>query len=174
MTNLANVFPVLVVALIVSIAFVKSVPLFSEFIKGAKEGIDSAVSIMPTLIGILVGISMLNSSGAIDAISNLLSPVCQFFNIPVEVVPLAVIRPISGSGASSALINIFENEGPDSIAGQIGSVLSASTDTTFYAISIYFGAKHYKSLLHTLPCALFGDFVAMGLAVISVRLANFT
>ncbi len=173
MTNFANLFPVLIVTLIASIAFVKSVPIFTTFIKGAKEGINSAVSVMPTLIGIIVGISMLQSSGAITAISNILSPLCEFFGIPSEIIPLAIIRPISGSGANSALINIFETNGTDSLEGQIASVLSASTETTFYAISIYFGARHYKSLLYTVPTALSGDFVAFILAGLSVRLANF-
>ncbi len=170
MRYIGELLPVLIVALVVVIGYLKKVAIFSTFVVGAKKGISTTVSILPTLIGIVTGITMLSASGALDALVNISKPLFTKLNFPSELLPLAILRPISGSGAKAAVINIFENHHPDSFIGMVSSVLSSSTETTFYAISVYLAGKTYKSLSYTIPIALFGDFLAVVLSVFVVRI----
>ncbi len=172
MSSIAQYLPLVIVAFVVSVGYVKDVQVFKVFIYGAKKGIESAVSILPTLIGLLTAITMLNASGFIDFLINFAQPLCEMLNIPKEILPLAILRPVSGSGSMSAVINIFENHGVDSLVGQMASVLSASTETTFYAVSVYFAATNYKKIMYTIPVALVGDFVSLLFTLIIVNILN--
>lgn len=156
------------VGLILVFGLVKKVPVFDSFIIGAKEGLHSCWSILPPLIGLMMGITMLSASGALDLFSSFLAPVAHMLGLPPEVLPLALIKPISGSGSTAIVSQIFTTYGPDSFIGRVASVMSASTETTFYCIAVYYGAVGVKKLRHTVPASLLADLsacVASGLAV---------
>ncbi len=163
------VMPAVLVAIVLT-AFLRGVPVFDTFLTGAKEGLEASVSILPTLIGLIMGVSMLSASGALDLLASLLAPAARFFGMPPQVIPLALIKPFSGSGSTAVLAQIFKDNGPDSFAGRVASVMSGSTETTFYAIAVYYGAVGVKKTRHTLPAALLADLAACVLSSLTVRL----
>lgn len=169
MSYIAELMPLLIVVFVLVFAYLKKLQVFSVFVSGAKKGFSTTMSILPTLIGIVTAITMLSSSGALDAFVNITKPFFNIINFPTEILPLAILRPISGSGANSVVINLFENYGPDSYIGKVASVLSSSTETSFYVISVYMASKAYKSLSYTIPVALFGDILAIILSIIVVK-----
>ena len=158
------------IAFILVFGLVKKVPLFDVFISGAKEGLTSTFSIAPSLIGLVVSVSMLKSSGALDIITSFLEPLGNLIAVPKETIPLMLLRPISGSGALALIDSIFKSCGPDSFAGRVASVMMGSTETTFYAIAIYFGAVGIKNIRHTVPAAILADLTSFILSVLTVRL----
>ncbi|MBW7571806.1 spore maturation protein [Caproiciproducens faecalis] len=159
-----------VVFLIVVFGLMRGVPLFDTFVAGAKEGFSSSISILPSLVGLMMAVAMLNASGALDILSSLLAPVAHFLGLPSEVMPLALIKPVSGSGATAVLAQIFKNNGTESFAGRVASVMSGSTETTFYAIAVYFGAVGIKKTRHTIPAAVTADLTAFIVSALTVRL----
>lgn len=148
----------------------KKIDVFGAFVSGAKESIIVGFDILPSLVALMLGVEMFKASGALSAIVSLLSPLTSFIGLPGECIPLALMRPISGSGAMSLLTSIFETNSPDSFVGRVASVLLGSTETTFYTIAVYFGATRIKKTRHALPSALAGDFTAMFLSGLAVRL----
>lgn len=159
-----------VIACIVLFGFFRKVPVFDSFIAGAKEGLQSSVSILPTLVGLIMAVSMLNASGALDLLSSLLAPVASVLGLPPQVMPLALIKPISGSGSTAVLTQIYKDCGPDSFAGRVASVMAGSTETTFYAVAVYYGSVGIKKTRHTIPAALVGDLTACILSALAVRI----
>lgn len=121
----------------------RGVPVFQVFAEGAKKGIETGFSILPGLAGLMVAIAMLKASGALDVISHALLPVASALGIPQEIMPLALLRPVSGGGSIALLQNILTDCG-DSFAGRVASVIAGASDTTFYAVSLYFGYRHKK------------------------------
>lgn len=158
------------VCLILLFGLFRRVPVFTTFVSGAKEGFCSAVEILPTLVGLVVAVEMLKASGALDIFSSFISPVVERLGIPPEVVPLALLRPVSGSGSLAILSSIFEDFQPDSLIGRIASVMMGSTETTFYAIAVYYGAVGIKKTRHTIPSAVTADFVSVAASALAVRL----
>lgn len=148
----------------------KKVDVFNSFVAGAKESLIVGFDILPSLIALMLGVEMFKASGAMSALTELLSPLTRFIGLPGECIPLALMRPISGSGAMSLLKGIFETNSPDSFVGRVASVLLGSTETTFYTIAVYFGATKVKKTRHALPSALAGDLTAMLLSGLAVRL----
>lgn len=122
----------------------KRVPTYEHFVDGGKEGIKIAVSIIPFLVGMLVAIAVFRASGALDFFIQLMKPVLEVFRIPPEVVPLALIRPISGTAALGLMSDMISVHGPDSYIGRLASTIQGSTDTTFYVLTVYFGAVGIK------------------------------
>lgn len=137
---------------------------------GATEGLKLLFTLIPALILLLTAVSMLRASGAIAWISRLLSPVFGFFGIPPETAMLVLIRPISGSAALAAGAELMAQYGVDSPVGRTAAVMLGSTETTFYTISVYFGAAGIQKTRYTLPAALFADFVGFFMASLTVRL----
>lgn len=129
-------------------------------------------SIAPTLIGLIFGISMLSASGFFEILTTLLSPVCGAAGIPPEVLPLGLIKPVSGSGATAVLSSILDSFGADSLIGKTASVMAGSSETTFYAVAVYYGAAGIKKTRHTIPAALCADLVSMLSACIICRIMN--
>ncbi len=158
------------VFLIVMFGLMRGVPLFDTFIIGAKEGFSSAISILPSLVGLMMAVAMLNASGALDILSSLLSPVAAFLGLPQQVMPLALIKPVSGSGATAILTQIFEKNGTESFAGRVAAVMSGSTETTFYAIAVYYGSVGIKKTRHTVPAALTADLTAFIVSALAIHL----
>ena len=167
---MTNYFIPVIIAIIFLVGIVKNVDIFEVFIKGAIDGLKTSISIFPVLLGIIAVISMLKSSECLTYMCKLLEPIFSIFNLPSELIPLALLRPISGSGTLSFLEQIFKNHSPDSTVGLIASVLAGSSETTFYTIAIYFGAVNISKTKYALPAALIGDFVGMIMSVISVNL----
>ena len=143
---------------------------YQLMLSGGAEGLKILVSIIPALVMLLVAVTMLQTSGAADWISRLLSPVCSFFGIPPETALLVLIRPLSGSAALAVGTQIMAQYGPDSLIGRTAAVMLGSTETTFYTISIYFGAAGIQKTRYTIPAALFADFVGFFMASLTARL----
>lgn len=169
MSFTAIVLPLVIVLIIVA-GYLKGIDVFDCFVSGAKQGLQTAVSLLPVLCGLMVAISMLTASGGVDLISRLLSPVFSLFSIPEEVIPLCILSPVSGSGSLSVYESILSSAGPDSLAGRIASVIAGSTETTFYAVAVYLGSVGIKKSGATVPCALLGDFVSFAAAAFTVNL----
>ena len=155
---------------IVVFGLIKRVPVFDIFLKGAKEGMQILYSIAPTIIGLVFAVDLLRSSGAIDAICNFIEPVADYLGFPKEIVPMVLLRPVSGSGSTALLTSLYEQCGPDSFAGRVASVLAGSSETTFYAIAMYFGCFKVKKIRHTLFAAIIADITAAVMSVLTVRL----
>ncbi len=169
MSGFELVVPSLVVG-IVLYAAAKRVDIFKTFVKGARENLIVAWEILPSLTALCLAVGMLRSSGAAELISNLLEPLTRLIGLPAECVPLALMRPVSGSGALSMLEELLSSHGPDSFVGRAASVLMGSTETTFYTVAVYFGATKIKRTRQTLPSALIGDLTAFILSALTVRL----
>jgi len=159
-----------IVVFIVIFGLVKKIPVFDLFLDGAKDGAFSCIKILPAIIGLMVSISMLKASGALDVISYGLSPLTRILGIPKELVPLALLRPVSGSGALTLYENILSTHGADSFIGRAASVLQGSTETTFYTIAVYYGSVGVKKSRHTLGAALTADFASFVLSSLTVSL----
>lgn len=137
---------------------------------GAAEGLKLLTSILPALILLLTAVHMLRASGAVDMLSRLLAPVFSLFGIPPETAMLVLIRPVSGSAALAVGAELMAQYGVDSRIGRTVAVMLGSTETTFYTISVYFGAAGVKKTRYTVPAALFADFVGFFMASLTVRL----
>lgn len=136
---------------------------------GAADGLKMLLSIVPALVVLMTAVSMLRSSGAMELLSRFLAPVFSFFGIPPETAPLVLIRPISGSAALAVGAELMATHGVDSQTGRTVAVMLGSTETTFYAISVYFGAAGIRKTRYTVPAALFADFVGFLTASWSVK-----
>lgn len=161
--------PVLI-AVILLYGTYKKVPTYETFVDGAKEGFTMAVSIIPYLVGMYVAISVFRASGAMDFFINLFRPVMEVIGIPTEILPLALIRPISGTGALGITTDLIATYGPDSFIGRLASTMQGSTDTTFYILTVYFGAVGIKKMGDALKVGLLADVAGMSAAIVIVSL----
>ena len=174
MTDFLNSFgnfvlPVMVVS-IIGYGLYKKVKVFDAFIEGAKKGLFTVYELVPTITGLVLAVTMLQKSGGMELIAKAFSPVSSLFGIPEEVTPMALLSPISGGGSLSLFENILKEYGPDSLLGRIGSVLMGSTDTTIYAVTVYYSAINIKNTRHTLYAGLCADFASYVLSTFFVRL----
>ncbi len=160
------VVPVLTV-LFVSFGLFRGVKVYEAFIEGAKDGFQLAVRIIPYLVAILTAVGMFRASGAMNYLVALISPVTSWFGMPAEALPMALLRPLSGSGAYGIMAGIMETpgNGPDSYVGLLVSTLQGSTETTFYVLAVYFGAVQIKRARHAVLAALTADVAGMAAAV---------
>lgn len=142
---------------------------YDRLLQGGVEGLKLLVSIVPSLVILLTAVHMLRSSGALELISRLLEPVFQIAHIPVETAILTLIRPFSGSAALAVGAELIAAYGPDSTVGRTAAVMLGSTETTFYTVSVYFGAAGVKKTRYAIPAALFADFVGFFMASLTVR-----
>ena len=160
--------PVIIVSIVLFGMWWKTA-LFDSFTEGVKEGFSSLLAIAPSLIGLIIGVTMLEASGFFALIAEWMAPVCRWCGIPAEVVPLGLMRPVTGSGSFALLNTLLEQHGADSFIGRAASVMAGSTETTFYAITVYYGAVGLKRTGYTVPAALLADLTGMLLAVGMVR-----
>ena len=171
----AWVVPTLMVGFLL-FGIVKKVPVYETFVEGAKEGFEVAIRIIPYLVAILVAVGMLRNSGALAFITQGISSVTASFGLPGEAVPMALLRPLSGSGAYGVMASIIEDPaiGPDSYTGYLVSTLQGSTETTFYVLAVYFGAVQIKRVRHALAAGLTADLAGIIAAVVicSILFAN--
>ena len=156
--------PVLLVT-IPLVGIIRKVKVYDVFIEGAKEGFDVAVKIIPFLVGILVAIGMFRGSGAMDLLMAVLRPLVTSTGFPAELVPLAILRSLTGSGSLAFTTDLIKTHGPDSVIGRMAATLYGSSETTFYVLAVYFGAVGVRRTRHAVPAALIGDIVAAAAAV---------
>ena len=143
---------------------------YDLLLSGAADGLKLLLSITPALIFLLTAVSMLRASGAVELISSLLAPVFGFFGIPPETAILILVRPLSGSAALAVGADLMAQYGPDSLIGRTAAVMLGSTETTFYTISVYFGAAGIKKTRYTIPAALIADLTGFLVALLTVKL----
>lgn len=151
--------PVLLVAIPLA-GIIRRVKVYDVFIEGAKEGFEVAVRIIPFLVGILVAIGMFRGSGAMDLLMAGLRPVVAPTGFPPELLPLAILRSLSGSGSLAFTTDLIKTHGPDSFIARAAATLYGSSETTFYVLAVYFGAVGVSRTRHAVPAALVGDIVA--------------
>ena len=156
--------PVLLVA-IPLVGMIRKVKVYDVFIEGAKEGFQVAVRIIPFLVGILVAIGMFRGSGAMDLLMAALRPLVTSTGFPAELVPLAILRTLTGSGSLAFTTDLIKTHGPDSVIARMAATLYGSSETTFYVLAVYFGAVGVRRTRHAVPAALIGDLVAAAAAV---------
>ena len=143
---------------------------YDLMLQGAGEGLKILASLVPALVLLLTAVTMLRASGAVELLSDLLAPVFSFFCIPPETAILVLIRPLSGSAALAVGAELMAEYGPDSLIGRTAAVMLGSTETTFYTISVYFGAAGIRKTRYTIPAALIADFAGFLVASLTVRL----
>jgi spore maturation protein B len=152
------------------VALARRVKVYPAFVEGAKEGFQTAVRIIPPLVAIFVALGMLRASGAMDALTDALAPVIAAVGVPASVVPMLLVRPLSGGGALGVVGDVLRSDGPDSYAGRLVSVMAGSTETTFYVLAVYMGAVGITRYRQALPAGLLADLAGMAAAVVVVRL----
>ncbi|MCL2368316.1 MAG: spore maturation protein [Oscillospiraceae bacterium] len=150
-------------------ALYRRVDVYEAITTGAAEGLGTVTRIFPNLVCLLTAIYMLRASGAMESFASLLSPLFDRLGIPAELVPLMVIRPVSGSGALAIGAELIEAHGPDSLIGRTAAVMLGGTETTFYTIAVYFGAAKVSETRYAIPAALFADLVGFILAALTTR-----
>jgi spore maturation protein B len=151
--------PVLLVA-IPLVGILRGVKVYDVFIEGAREGFDVAVKIIPFLVGILVAIGMFRGSGAMDLVTAALRPLVAPVGFPPELVPLAILRSLTGSGSLAFATDLIKTNGPDSLIGRMAATMYGSSETTFYVLAVYFGSVGVRRTRHAVPAALIADLVA--------------
>lgn len=148
----------------------RKVPVYESFVSGAKEGFGVAIMILPYLVAILFAFAMFRASGALEFIVEGTRPALQAIRVPPEILPMALVRPLSGGGSIGVLSDNVQAYGRNSEIVAVGATIYASTETTFYVIAVYFGAIGVKKTRHALPVGLIADFAAVVLAIIFVKL----
>jgi spore maturation protein B len=156
--------PVMIVLIPLYAAY-RKIPVYETFVDGAKDGFDTAIKIIPHLVGMMVSISIFRASGALDALIGLVRPAFERFGVPGEVLPLGLLRPITGAGSLAYSADLMGQFGPDSLIGRIASTIQGSTDTTLYVLVVYFGAVGIRRTRYALKVGLFSDFVGFVAAV---------
>lgn len=149
----------------------RGVPVYEAFVRGAKDGWELARTIIPYLVAILCSVGMFRASGALDVVIGVLDPITRNLGLPGEALPMALLRPLSGSGAQGIMVSIMSEPttGPDTYTGFLVSTLNGSTETTFYVLAVYFGAVGIQRIRHTMAAALTADFFGVVGAVIAVQ-----
>ncbi len=156
--------------LIAVIGLAKKQDVYSALLEGGLEGLKLLLSIAPALVMLLSAVHMLRASGAIELLTRFLSPVCKFLGIPPETMPLVLLRPFSGSAALAVGADLMSTYGPDSLIGRTAAVMLGSTETTFYTISVYFGAAGIRKTRYAIPAALIADLSGFVMASLTARL----
>ncbi len=160
----------LIVIFIVTYGIIRKVKVYEVFVEGAKEGFNVAVRIIPFLVAMLVGIGIFRASGAMEYFAMVIGPVTRLIGMPAEVLPMAIIRPLSGSGALGVMSELVSAHGPDSLIGRMASVMMGSTETTFYVIAVYFGAVGVVRTRQAVAGGIVADLTALIASVWVVRL----
>ena len=166
----ADIIVPAVVVFITGYALVKKTDIFATFTEGAKEGLRSAAAILPALCFLMTAIGMIRQSGALDMLTEIITPIAEKIGFPPEVIPLAVMRPFSGSGALGYYEELCESLESGSFAERVASVLMGGSETTFYTVAVYYGAVGIKNGRNTVPAALFADIAAAVLSVLAVNI----
>jgi len=160
----------LIILVFLSYGYSKKVKVYEKFVEGAKEGFDVGVKIIPYLVAMLVAIAMFRASGALDVLTYILKPLTDLIGMPSAVLPMALMRPLSGSGSIGVMTELMKTYGPDSLIGFMSSTMFGSTETTFYVVAVYFGAVNIRKTRYALPAGLLADAAGLITAVYICRL----
>lgn len=161
---IASIIPIILVSVVIY-GMVKGVKVYECFIEGAKDGLGICLRIFPYLLAMIVAVTAFRESRALDYFINVVTPVVRFVGIPPEVVPLILIKPLSGSGALGIFAETLQKYGPDTYIGIVCSIIMGSTETIFYTLTVYYGAINIKKVRHTLWAAIMADLTAILMAV---------
>lgn len=159
----------IIVLIILAYGMIKGRKVYEWFLEGAKEGLFVCLRIFPCLLAMLVAVQIFKNANLLDILNQLITPISRAIGLPSEVVPLVLIKPISGSGAVGMFTDIVKTYGPDTFIGLVASVIMGTTETIFYTITVYFGAVKIKKIRHTLWAAVLADIAAIISAVIVVN-----
>ena len=163
----------LVIAGVLAVAAMRRVPVYEVFVEGAKEGFEVAVRIIPYLVAVLCAVGMVRAAGLLDLFSSLAGPVLDAVGVPADALPMALIRPLSGSGADGVLVETMQSQGADSRAATTAAVMGGSTETTFYVLAVYFGSVGIQRMRHALWAGLCADLAGILAAAWLTRLMLF-
>lgn len=158
------------VLFIVVFGCLKKVDIYEVFLEGAKEGLQTVLDILPTLIGLIMAVEVMRAGGLLEILVELIRPAAEAIRFPAELAPLSIVRLVSSSAATGLLTDIFSTYGPDSFIGRTASVMMSCTETVFYTMSLYFLSVGIKKTRYTLPCALVANIVGVFAAVWLVKL----
>lgn len=164
--TISNLIIPLMVLFIIIYGIKKKVNIYDEFLTGSTESFGMILKIFPCLLAMILGINIFLKSGLLNIITNILEPFFDLIKIPIQVFPMMIMRPISGTSSLAILNNLFETFGPDSIIGILGSIIQGSTDTTFYVITLYFGSIGIKKIRYALWAGLFADLIGITTSII--------
>lgn len=159
----------LLLLVVLAVGAARRVKVYESFVEGAREGFETAIRIIPFLVAILVAISMLRASGALDLAVRALSPLTEAVGLPAEVLPVALLRPLSGSGTLGLVSELSNAHGPDSFIGLLAATLYGSTETTFYVLAVYFGAVGITRTRHAVAAGLIGDLTGLAAGLLVCR-----
>ena len=162
------IIPAIIILSLIS-GIIKKIPVYETFIDGAKDGLKVSLNIFPYLLAIIIAVSMLRASGAIEILGQLLSGTLNAINLPVDVLPIMIIRSLSGSAVLGLLSDITTNCGPDSYTTKLAAIMVGSSETTFYVLSVYFGAVGIKKFRHALCAGIFADIIGILAAIFVAR-----
>lgn len=168
-SNLSAGFIPIMGLLIIAYGLYKKAPVYDYFIEGAKSGLRTAVEILPFLIGIFLAVNVLTSSGVLNLIDYLLSPVLELLQLPVQLLPLMFLRAISGSGSLIILQDVLAAVGPDSYAGRVACVMSGGCETIIYVLALYFGVTNVKEMRHAFKGGLIGYLTGIIVSILICR-----
>ena len=166
MTYLSTMIIPVIISIILLVGLKEKKKVYDLFVEGAKEGIKITIKLFPTLLGIFLAIHMVRSSGLIDFISRLIAHVTNLFNVPSEILPLAIIKPISGSGSMAVATDIMAHFGPDSNIGMIAATIMGSSETTFYVIALYMSSVNVKDSRKVVIPAILADLASIITAIV--------
>ena len=164
-----SILPLIVTLILISAA-IKKVPVYEEFIEGAKDGFKISVSIIPYLVAIMVAVSMFRASGALDMISNLFAGILHKFSIPVDIIPILFTRSLSGSATLGLFSDIANNFGGNNFVTKMAAIMVGSSETTFYVLAVYFGSVGIKKYRYALLTGILADITGIVLAIWVARL----
>ncbi len=155
--HLAQLILPLLILFIIAFGLIKKVAVYEEFVEGGKEGFTTAVKIIPYLVAMLFAIAMFRASGAMEILISIIAPVFSLLGIPAEVLPMAVVRPLTGSGSVGVLAELIQTHGADSMIVKIAATMFGSTETTLYVLAVYFGAVNISKTRYALKAGLIAD-----------------
>ncbi|MBE6053425.1 MAG: spore maturation protein [Clostridium sartagoforme] len=162
-----SIIPIIVV-IIITYGMFKGKKVYEWFVEGAKEGLKVCLNIFPYLLAMIIAVNIFREAKLLDLLNNIISPVSSLIGLPKEIIPLVLVKPLSGSGAIGILTDIVKTYGPDSYIGLIASVIMGTTETIFYTITVYFGAIQIKKIRHTLWAAVLADLTAIIISIFLV------
>lgn len=161
-----NLIIPLILLFMLSYGQVKGVKVYDAFIEGARDGMTITLRIFPYIVAMLLAVNMLRASGGLELLIFIMKPFTKVLKIPDEILPLIIMKPLSGSGSLGVLADILKRVGPDSLSGIIASTIMSSTETIFYTITLYFGSIGVKNIRHTLIAAIIADLAGIIAAII--------
>ncbi|EOR26558.1 MULTISPECIES: nucleoside recognition domain-containing protein [Clostridium] len=163
-----SIIPIIVI-IIITYGMFKGRKVYEWFIEGAKDGLKVCLNIFPYLLAMIIAVNIFREAKLLDILNNMVAPIGGLIGLPKEVVPLVLVKPLSGSGAIGILTDILKTHGPDTPIGLISSVIMGTTETIFYTITVYFGAVQIKKIRHTLWAAILADLTAIIAAIFLVN-----